>query len=171
MKPLIFIGMMGSGKTTIGKALSKELNLTWIDTDDSIQKQSQLPIPTLFEIHGETYFRKLESQTLKSVIDNYQCISTGGGIIVSQENRKLIKKEAFVIHLTATIPTLIQRLNNSDRPLLQGVPLEERLISLLNLRTKFYTDCADLTIDTSFLTIEEIVEKIKSELDSNFLTY
>ena len=166
MRPLVFIGMMGSGKTTIGKALAKELNLTWIDTDDYIEQQTKKSIPELFDSQGEAYFRQLETKALDSVILNYQCISTGGGIIITPKNRDLLKNKAFVIHLTADIQTLVSRLSHSNRPLLQNVSLDKRLKDLINARSTFYQECANLTIDTSNLSIENIVLTIKNELYS-----
>ena len=164
MRPICLIGMMGSGKTTIGKALAIDLNLTWIDTDDYIEAQTQKQIATIFEKSGEQYFRELEKKALMKALPYFECISTGGGSIIAPENRDLLKKNAYVIYLTAEIKTLANRLTRANRPLLKNEPLEEKLAALFEVRADLYQTCADLTIVTDDLTIAEVIAQIKQRM-------
>lgn len=164
MKPIILIGMMGSGKTTIGKALSSHLSLSWIDTDQYIEKQEQQSISHLFAKKGESYFRLCETKALETLIPTVDVISTGGGIIVTPINREMIKDKAFVIYLKTSIPTLVARIDPSNRPLLQNEDMEAKLMMLYEKRQGFYEECAHLTIETSSLSIQEVVHSIINAL-------
>lgn len=160
MKPIILIGMMGSGKTTIGKALSSHLSLSWIDTDQYIEQQEQQSISHLFAEKGETYFRRCETKALETLMSTVDVISTGGGIIVTPINREMIKDKSFVIYLKTRIPTLVARIDPSNRPLLQDEDMETKLTTLYEKRQKLYEECAHLTIETSSLSIQEVVHSI-----------
>ena len=153
MKPIVLIGMMGSGKTTVGKTLATELKLPWVDTDIYIEETNNQTISSIFKKYGEAYFRDCETKALQKLMNLSGVISTGGGIIVRQENRKLLQKETFVIYLKTEIPTLIQRLDPTNRPLLKNENIEQKLISLFEARANFYEQCAHLTIQTDQLTI------------------
>lgn len=164
MKPIVLIGMMGSGKTTVGKTLATELNLPWVDTDIYIEGINNQTISSIFEEQGESYFRDCETKALQKLIHQHGVISTGGGIIVRQENRKLLQKETFVIYLKTKIPTLIQRLDTTNRPLLKNENIKQKLTSLFEARAAFYEECAHLTIQTDQLTIHEVVNQIKQKI-------
>lgn len=164
MKPIILIGMMGSGKTTIGKALSSHLSLSWIDTDQYIEQQEQQSISHLFAKKGEAYFRLCETKALQTLMSTVDVISTGGGIIVTPINREMIKDKAFVIYLKTSIPTLVARIDPSNRPLLQDEDMETKLTTLYETRQKLYEECAHLTIETSSLSIQEVVHSITDVL-------
>lgn len=165
MKPIILIGMMGSGKTTIGKALAQDLSLRWMDTDQYIEQQEQQSISNLFSQHGEAYFRQCETKALQHLISQAKIISTGGGIIITTINRNLLKKNANVIYLKAQIDTLIARLDATDRPLLQNEDIKSKLSTLYEQRQSWYEECAHHTIETDSLNIEEVVRAIKQTLD------
>ena len=155
---------MGTGKTVVSKLLAEQLGWSLIDTDELIVKQAGKAISQIFAEDGEVVFRQLESDVLADLqnISN-QVISTGGGIILKEENRQLLKKLGRVILLEANPQTIIARLSDdTSRPLLQGSPSEklERIEKLLETRKPFYTKCADLVIDTTELSLEEIVGEI-----------
>ena len=117
---IILIGMMGAGKTTIGKSLANHLDKTFIDSDHEIQKRTGVKIPIIFEIEGEAGFRKRETDMLRELlkIDNI-VLATGGGIIINEENRKLIKEKGTIIYLRATVNDLLHRTrHDKNRPLL-----------------------------------------------------
>lgn len=164
MKPILLIGMMGSGKTTIGKGLSEELSLSWADTDQYIEQQTQNSISHLFQQHGENYFRQLETQALQSLITRAEIISTGGGIIITPANRKILKNQATVIYLKANINTLATRIDPSDRPLLQNEDLKDKFATLYHQRSKWYEECAHYMIETDLLTIGDVIATIKNLL-------
>ncbi len=165
MKPILLIGMMGSGKTTIGKALSRDLSLSWADTDQYIEQQTKASISHLFQQQGESYFRQWETTALQLLIPHVAVISTGGGIIITPANRKILKEEATVIYLKTRIPTLVSRIDPSDRPLLQNEDLKQKLSTLYHQRYQWYEECADYTIETDLLTVSEVVAEIKSLLN------
>ena len=115
---IILIGMMGAGKTTIGKSLANHLDKTFIDSDHEIQKRTGVKIPIIFEIEGEAGFRKRETDMLRELlkIDNI-VLATGGGIIINEENRKLIKEKGTIIYLRATVNDLLHRTrHDKNRP-------------------------------------------------------
>ena len=120
---IILIGLMGCGKTTIGKELHRETNLGFTDTDQLIERQTGMHIPQIFKIHGESHFRDLETgilQQLQTAAAQSRIISTGGGIIIRPENRLLLKKLGFVVWLHTDVNILYQRISRcTNRPLLQ----------------------------------------------------
>ncbi|MDE5977188.1 MAG: shikimate kinase [Turicibacter sp.] len=165
MKPIVLIGMMGSGKTTIGKRLAKELNLPWIDTDSYIEEKEQQRISTLFETKGESYFRSCERDALFQLIHHPGILSTGGGIIIQEKNRECLKQNAYVIFLKTEILTLVERLTHAkDRPLLQDGAIEDKLKTLYQARQSLYESCAHLIIQTDHLTESDIIQQIKQHL-------
>ena len=155
------IGMMGSGKTTIGKLLSEKLNFTFIDTDLKIVEQENCSINDIFRIKGEEYFREIESKVLiKTLKNDNQIISTGGGIIKKDENIELLKEKSVVIYLEADDKTLYKRVkNNKERPLLNVDNMQEKITTLLKERNEKYKQ-AHCTILTTNKEQNEIVNEI-----------
>lgn len=165
MKSIILIGMMGSGKTTIGKALAADLSKSWIDTDQYIEQKEAQSIPQLFEHYGEAYFRRCETEALSELLSNIAIISTGGGIIVTEANCDMIQNQATVIYLKAQIQTLINRIDPTDRPLLHNENIQTKLESLYEKRRSLYEACAHLIVETDNMSIIETVEAIKTALN------
>lgn len=157
---IILIGLMGCGKTTIGKELHRETKLRFTDTDQIIERQTGMSIPHIFKTHGEPHFRELETRLLHRMqVSGKQnrIISTGGGITIRQENRELLKKLGFVVWLHTDVNTLYQRISRcANRPLLQEPNPRNILARLLEERHDFYQETAHLTIDTANLHIHEI---------------
>lgn len=157
---IILIGLMGCGKTTIGKELHRETQLDFTDTDQLIERQTGMSIPRLFEIRGESHFRDLETAILSQWQTDTKepcIISTGGGIVIRQENRELLKKLGFVVWLKTNVETLYQRISRcTNRPLLQHPDPKSVLTRLMEERNDFYKDTAHLTIDTANLHVHEI---------------
>lgn len=161
---VILIGFMGVGKTSVGKALSKRLNIDFIDTDCEIEKITINTITEIFEKYGEKYFRKLENQILKNLVqsDN-KIISTGGGIIVSKENYEILKKEENVIFLDASTETIIQHLSKEThiRPLLKDSKnLYKKIDDLMSIRYERYKEVCNIRIDVNGKNIDEVVSQI-----------
>lgn len=160
MENIILIGFMGSGKTTFGKWLSKHMQYQFMDTDEYIVKNQKKTIPDIFRFDGENYFRNLETRTLQELLDNsidHHVVSVGGGLPVKDENRTLLKQLGKVVYLRATCDTLEKRLkNDTDRPLLKGSNLREKIEYLTSQRENFYLDAADVIIDTDSRSFDEM---------------
>lgn len=163
------IGMMGCGKSTIGKILNELLeNYTFIDTDEEIISKEKCSINEIFETKGETYFRKVETDVLKKILQNKnQIISTGGGIIKDENNLKILKENSLVIYLSADTNTLYERVkNNTERPLLKTNNLKEKITTLLKEREIQYRK-AHIIINTEEKSTNKIAEEIIEELRKN----
>lgn len=160
---IILIGPMGSGKSTIGKQLSKHLNMTFFDSDLEIEKKTGVDINWIFDIEGEKGFRKREKKVIQEIIKKQKIIlSTGGGSIESKEIREKIKKFGFVIYLKTNIKQQIIRTQyDKKRPILQKKELiKKKLKNLSYKRNPIYEKIADLTICTDNYTSKTITNKI-----------
>lgn len=163
---IFFIGFMGVGKTTVSSYLSKILNRKYIEIDQYIEEQQNMTISEIFEKYGETYFRDLETETLKMLnsTDN-TIISCGGGIVLREENIDLMKKQGKIVLLTATPQTVYDRVKfSNERPILNNNMNVEFISSLMEKRKIKYLNCADLIIDTNDKTVEKICEEIISNI-------
>lgn len=162
---IALIGMMGCGKTTVGKLLSEQLNLKFVDTDELIVQKEGCSINEIFASKGEVYFRELETKVLKSVLNfDNQVISTGGGIIKSELNMELIKTKSKSFYLKADAQSLFERVKNDfSRPLLKDCT-KEKIDTILSQRVLQY-EKADYIINTVNKTpentVKEVIEKIK----------
>lgn len=159
---IIFIGLMGSGKTSIGKHLSKTLGKKFIDTDHAIEMKTGVNVATIFELEGEKGFRLREKNFLKE-LKSYQnlIIATGGGIILSQTNRKLLSNLGKIFYLKSNPRELALRLRgDKSRPLLQKVNMEETLCALFEERDPIYNDIADHIIETKKKRLSDVSKEI-----------
>ena len=156
-------GMMGSGKSSVGKLLAKKINYNFIDTDLLIEKEENKSINQIFAENGEEYFRSLEKEiTLNSLNKKKTIISLGGGAILNNEIRLAIKLNSFNIYLKVDKFVLNKRLKNSKhRPLLKNEILNKKLHELLNQREKFYNG-ADLLINNNKTIGDAINEILKN---------
>ena len=162
---IILTGFMGTGKSTIGKYIAARLGRKFIDTDALIEQKSGKTIAALFMERGEPYFRALEQEAIAQVCtEEGSVVATGGGALVNEENVRQLKASGTVICLTATPEIILSRVQgNRDRPLLQSDNPLEKIRTLLAARADTYAK-ADLTVDTSCLNVEVVVEKICSQL-------
>lgn len=164
---IILIGMMGCGKTTIAKELSKVLTAyKYIDIDEEIEKSTQKKISEIFLKHGESFFRELEKEKIKRYcqLDEPLIISTGGGAFESEENRNLMLSSSLVIYLKASPDEIFNRIKNeTHRPLLRKDFSVEKIATILKFREKNYKK-AKVTIDTTGKTPYNIVQEILREL-------
>ena len=157
-------GMMGSGKSAIGKILANKLDYNFIDVDKMIEIDAKKTIKKIFEEDGEEYFRNLEEKiTINTLRRKKTIISLGGGAIINEKIRNSIKKNSYNIYLSVNLDILIKRLKNSKtRPLIYKKNLKKELNNLINIREKFYRK-ADLIVKNEkniILTTENIIEKI-----------
>ena len=156
---IYLIGMMGSGKSTVGKTLSKKLHKPFIDLDSEIEKGAGKNISEIFDTDGEEQFRKMETKQLKQYSESI--VACGGGIVLKDENREFINENGATILLTASIEELSHRLSDSgNRPLLADDNTEEALTKLWLERQLHYLNTADFTIETDGKNPAQLTEEI-----------
>lgn len=161
-KNIVLVGLSGSGKTTVGNLLKDIFEkFSFIDTDEMIVKRENRSINDIFAEDGENYFRQIETKITKEISENEnQIISTGGGIVLKEENILNLKKNGIIFYLKTSPDTLIKRLRGDDtRPLLKTDNVKLKLVSMLEKRGTLY-EKADYTIETDNLPIKDTVEKI-----------
>lgn len=160
---IILIGFMGSGKTSVGIHLAERLSYQFKDTDQLLEKRAGDTISRIFSVHGEEYFRNLETGLLKELVPilNKTVLSSGGGLPIRDQNSKLIKELGYVVFLKASKQTTLSRLKgDSTRPLLQGEDLEKKVEKMLEIRTPIYEKAAHKVIATDGLTVEQVSQLI-----------
>ncbi len=148
---IFLCGFMGSGKTTVGKALSTDLNMDFIDLDKLIEIENNESINEIFKNKGEGFFRNLETEALKNVCKNdNQVVSLGGGAVLKQENVDIIKANGTLIFLEVEAKTVLKRLkNDTSRPLLNVDNKEAVIEKMLQERTPIYKNNADFTVNAN----------------------
>ncbi len=148
---------MGTGKTTVGMRVARSLGLRFVDTDKLIAKQAGRSIPRIFAELGEERFREMETGVLRRcATDEGQVISTGGGIVTREENRAILREAGYVIWLRASPESIYERVRrNRNRPLLETEDPLGTIRELLATRGALYEACADLSIATDHLTMDE----------------
>lgn len=159
IQTIVLVGMMGSGKTALGRQLAQRLNLPFIDSDSEIEKATGMRIAHIFEEQGEAAFREIERIKIAKLLDGETCVlSTGGGAILNAETRQLIAQKSIAIWLKARLETLLARVaKDKSRPLLKTADPAARMQQLLEHRTPFYRE-APIHIDTDVKSFEETVE-------------
>jgi shikimate kinase len=165
---IVLIGFMGVGKTAVGQKLAQQLDLSYLDTDDLIEKTEGSSINEIFVKKGEPYFRQLETEVLKTLQDYDKfVISTGGGIVLREENVRILKEIGPLILLWAEPMVVYERVKaESHRPLLTVPDPQEEIHKILAVRKPLYQRAADFTVDTSSLKVEEAVKEIMQWLKS-----
>ena len=160
---IFLIGLMGSGKTTIGKLLSKRLDKLFFDSDQVIEERLGVKVPLIFEYEGEKGFRERESNVLKDLVAKKNIIlATGGGVILSSKNRELLSSKGVVIYLKADYENLAKRMeNDKSRPLLQGTEIIPTLKKLFKTRDPLYTSIADYEVNTKNKKAYQIEKEIR----------
>lgn len=165
MGNIYLVGFMGTGKTVVGKELAARMKRDFIDLDEVIEKKEKRSIAEIFEKEAEPYFRRVEKKTLAefSRKDNL-IISCGGGIVKDEENIKRMKETGKIICLSAKPEIILKRTKGyKHRPLLNVAEPQKKIESLLSARGPFYAR-SDKTIDTSTLSVKEVVDRIREFL-------
>jgi shikimate kinase len=162
---IYLIGMMGSGKSTLGKTLSEKIQKPFVDLDSEIEKTGGKSISEIFDIDGEEQFRKMETKQLKQYSESI--VACGGGIVLNDDNRNFINKNGIAILLLASMGELAQRLSSSNnRPLLADNNMEEALTKLWLERQVDYLDTANFTIETDGKNPAQLTEEILIHINS-----
>jgi len=161
MKNIILTGFMGTGKTAVGRELSRLLDMKLLDVDTEIEHEQNMTINEIFKQYGEPRFREIETAMIKNITRNSNVIiSTGGGVVLKQENMDALRENGIIVCLKAKPETILNRTNNNnERPLLQVRNPLERIRDLLNFRNPYY-DKADIVIDTEEKTPLQIAGEI-----------
>jgi len=164
---IYLVGFMGTGKSSVGRLLAREKKLSFVDLDELIELKEQRRIVDIFAKDGEPYFRKIEKKILKQVATQKKfVVACGGGIVLDKDNIKLMKKTGTLICLSARSEEILKRVaQNTHRPILNVNKPKERIELLLKMRAPYYMQ-ADKTIDTSSLSIKQVVGKISKILGS-----
>lgn len=163
---IILIGLMGAGKTTIGRLLASSMGRIFIDSDHEIQQRTGVDIPLIFEIEGEAGFRKRETEVLRDVTQLPNIVlATGGGAILREENRELLRKSGTVVYLRVPINELKRRTRfDKNRPLLQTANPQARLVELFNQRDAIYQQTAHITLDSGRQSVRALMQVLKKKL-------
>ena len=166
---IILIGPMGSGKTSTGRMLAKEMGYAFADTDEEVIKRTGVSIAYIFDVEGEEGFRKRECLALKECLnDNNTILSTGGGIVLSKENRDLLQDRGTVVYLQTSIRFQVKRTaSTNNRPLLQKKDPEETLEKLMLTRAPLYEEIADITIMTDNKSLQEMSKEIQRAINEH----
>jgi shikimate kinase len=164
-KNIILTGFMGVGKTSVGTQLSKDLGFTFVDVDKLIEADQNLSITSIFSKFGEPYFREVEARIIGQVMmGEGQVVSTGGGAVIQDRNRRALKKGGFVVCLTASPDVIYERVKReTHRPLLQTADPKAKIKELLDGRAQFYAQ-ADVCIDTSDKSVDDVIRAIKERI-------
>lgn len=165
---IYLIGLMGAGKTTIGRQLAKALRLPFYDSDKAIEEQTGVDISTIFEYEGEKGFRTREQKMLEELtqIDGI-VLATGGGAILKESNRKALQRNGFVVYLQCSVDKILQRTKrDNQRPLLDTDNPRERIEKLFEEREELYVSCADFKIETSSMQSKTVVQNILNEYNA-----
>lgn len=163
---IFLIGFMGSGKSTIGRFLQKELNMELVEMDARIVEEQGMSINDIFAEKGEDYFRDLESRLVLDLnSEGNTIVSCGGGVVIRPENVENMKKNGTIVFLSATPDTIYERVKNStERPILNGHMNVEYIAELMEKRRALYENAADIRIETDGKTKDEICKEIISKL-------
>ncbi|MBF0557552.1 MAG: shikimate kinase [Nitrospirae bacterium] len=161
MKNIILTGFMGTGKTEVGKILSQKLGLVLIDADAEIEKEQRTTITEIFQSQGEAAFRDLESSMIKRLSTLHDIVlSTGGGVVLRQENIDALRKNGTIVCLSASPETILRRTGkNKNRPLLQTADPLQKIKELYEFRKPYY-ERADIIIDTDNLVPLQVAEEV-----------
>jgi shikimate kinase len=164
---VFLVGLMGAGKTTVGRILARRLGLTFIDSDHEIEARTGVKIPTIFEIEGEDGFRKRETQVIAELTQGDNLVlATGGGVVLNPENRALLKSGGWVVYINVPPEILYERIRNDrNRPLIQVDNPLARLRELYVQRDPLYREVADWVVDGRRLNTQGVLQWLLKELD------
>ena len=161
-KTVVMVGMMGAGKTAVGRALAARLNVAFLDSDAEIERAANMTVPEIFTRDGEAFFRQKESQVISRLLREERCVlSTGGGAFLSADNRQMITEHGVSVWLNAPVDVLWSRVKHKDtRPLLRTSDPRGTLEAIYRDRVRFYRE-ADLEVPSDgTASIEQMVDRV-----------
>ena len=164
---IFLIGMMGAGKTTVGKLLAQQLGKNFIDSDEEIQQRTGVTIPHIFDVEGEAGFRQREVNIIQELVklDNI-VLATGGGAVLNGQNRDALRCNGIVVYLKSAVHDLwLRTRHDRNRPLLQAADPRAKLKELYEQRDPLYTQVADLIIPTGKQNVHSLVLQLQQELN------
>lgn len=165
---LVLVGMMGSGKTTMGRVLAKHLDKNFVDSDEEIIRRTGVTIPHIFDIEGEAGFRQREAATIRELAgrDN-MVLATGGGAVLDEQNRVLLQQNGIVIYLRASVHDLWQRTRHDrNRPLLQTDNPHAKLTELFHLRDPLYRQVSDIVVQSGKQNAHALMLHLVDEIEA-----
>ncbi|SEL87664.1 shikimate kinase [Xaviernesmea oryzae] len=162
---LVFVGLMGAGKSAVGRMVASTLNIPFIDSDHEIERVSRMTISELFAAYGETEFRALETRVIRRLMrPGPRVVSTGGGAYINEDSRRLIKKNGVSVWLDADLDVLWERVSKRDgRPLLKTENPKQTLENLMHIRYPIYAE-ADLRVKTRDVRKDVIADEVLAAL-------
>ncbi|MAY88462.1 shikimate kinase [Arenibacterium halophilum] len=165
-KTVVLVGMMGAGKTAVGKALALRLGVPFLDSDHEIERAANMTVPEIFARDGEPFFRLKERQVISRLLDEARgVLSTGGGAFLAEENRRMISERGVSIWLNANTDVLWQRVRHRDsRPLLRTANPRETLENLFAERQQFYAQADIAVVSDAGASIEDMVDRVIAAL-------
>lgn len=165
---IFLVGMMGAGKTSVGRVLAKRMNKVFYDSDHVIEERTGVKIPVIFEIEGEQGFRHRESAVLEELTALDEVVlATGGGAVLARENRESLHNRGTVVYLRASVKDLLNRTrHDKNRPLLQTADPRARLNELYEMRDPLYREVAHVIIDTGSQSLTTLVNRLHQVLES-----
>ena len=163
---IFLVGLMGAGKTTVGKLLAKHLHKTFYDSDHEIERRTGVNIPLIFDIEGEEGFRSRERTVINDLSQKDDLVlATGGGAVLHPETRENLKSRGMVVYLRANVEELWQRTRHDrNRPLLQTDDPHAKLTQLFEQRDPLYCEVADIIMDTSKQSVQSLVHDLEEKL-------
>lgn len=166
---IFLVGLMGSGKTTIGRALAKRLNMQFVDADHEIESRTGASITLIFEIEGEASFRQREADVIRDLTQQQgMVLATGGGAVLNEESRRYLRERGTVVYLRASVSSLVQRTSHDrNRPLLQTTDPRARIETLMRERAPLYEEVAHITVETGRPNVQTVVQNILSQLEQS----
>lgn len=165
-KTVVMVGMMGAGKTAVGRALAARLGAPFLDSDAEIEKAAARTVHEIFERDGEPFFRQKESQVISRLLDGECCIlSTGGGAFLAEKNREMISERGVSLWLNADLPVLWSRVKHKDtRPLLRTGNPRGTLEEIFNTRVPIYSKADLSVVSDGHASIEQMVDRVLTVL-------
>ena len=163
---VVLVGLMGAGKSTVGRELASCLGFSFIDTDDELERRMGVTIPVIFDVEGEEGFRLREERVIADMPEQQNAvISTGGGAVLSDKNRGYLKRCGKVVYLSASVDVLFDRTKHSKkRPLLQKEDIKKTIENLLSDREELYLDIADIVVESGNHSPKEMAKEIANKL-------
>lgn len=165
---LVLVGMMGSGKTTMGRSLARHLGKAFVDSDEEIIKRTGVTVPHIFDIEGEPGFRLRETAAIRDLVKNENMVlATGGGAVLTEQNRALLQQNGIVIYLKASVHDLWQRTRHDrNRPLLQSGDPHAKLMELFQQRDPLYQQVADIIVQSGKQSAHTLMLHLVDEIDA-----